>query len=282
MSGLVRTVRGREPGAGMPAPFTAPRTSWNVAVSARRTVAMSRVSLDDIKTVKKAFGTTVNDVVLAVASGALRRFLEGKGELPDKSLIAVVPVSVRTDEEKEATGGANKVSALFTSLASDIEDPVERLMAIHEVNKGAKEEHKAIGATFLQDWAEFAAPTTFALAARAYSGLKLADRHPVVHNLVISNVPGPPLPLYFMGARIEALHPLGPVFHGAGLNITVMSNNGRVGVGVIACRESMPDVDDLAQRFPAELERLREAVQASGATTPITKAKGRAKGKAKA
>ena len=83
----------------------------------------------------------------------------------------------------------------------------------------------------------------------------------MVHNLVISNVPGPPLPLYFMGARIEALHPLGPVFHGAGLNITVMSNNGRVGVGVIACRESMPDVDDLARRFPAELERLREAVR---------------------
>ena len=95
-----------------------------------------------------------------------------------------------------------------------------------------------------------------------------------MHNLVISNVPGPPLPLYFMGALIEALHPLGPVFHGAGLNITVMSNNGRVGVGVIACRESMPDVDDLAQRFPAELERLREAVEGREAVTPITKAKG--------
>ena len=94
-----------------------------------------------------------------------------------------------------------------------------------------------------------------------------------MHNLVISNVPGPPLPLYFMGARIEALHPLGPVFHGAGLNITVMSNNGRVGVGVIACRESMPDVDDLARRFPAELERLREAVQGQQEVTPITKAR---------
>jgi diacylglycerol O-acyltransferase len=98
-----------------------------------------------------------------------------------------------------------------------------------------------------------------------------------VHNLVISNVPGPPLPLYFMGAKIEAMHPLGPVFHGAGLNITVMSNNGRVGVGVIACRESMPDVDDLAQRFPAELARLREAVQARDSVTPISKAKGKTK-----
>ena len=94
-----------------------------------------------------------------------------------------------------------------------------------------------------------------------------------MHNLVISNVPGPPLPLYFMGALIEGLYPLGPVFHGAGLNITVMSNNGRVGVGVIACRESMPDVDDLARRFPAELARLREAVEDREPVTSIKKTK---------
>jgi diacylglycerol O-acyltransferase len=97
-----------------------------------------------------------------------------------------------------------------------------------------------------------------------------------VHNLVISNVPGPPVPLYFTGAKIEALYPLGPVFHGAGVNITVMSNDGHVHVGIIACRESMPDVDDLAKRFPAELERLKEAVagradSTSGNATPIRK-----------
>ena len=100
----------------------------------------------------------------------------------------------------------------------------------------------------------------FGLAVRAYAGLKLPEKHPVVHNLVISNVPGPPVPLYFMGARVEGLYPLGPVFHGAGLNITVMSNNGQLHVGIIACRESMPDVDDLTQRFPAELDRLQKAV----------------------
>ena len=95
-----------------------------------------------------------------------------------------------------------------------------------EANQNAKDHHNAISADSLQDWAEFAAPRTFGLAVRAYAGLRLAEKHPVVHNLVISNVPGPPVPLYFMGARIEALYPLGPVFHGAGLNITVMSNNG--------------------------------------------------------
>jgi diacylglycerol O-acyltransferase len=104
---------------------------------------------------------------------------------------------------------------------------------------------------------------------RAYAGLKLPELHPVVHNLVISNVPGPPVPLYFMGALIEALYPLGPVFHGAGLNVTVMSNNGRVNVGIIACRESMPDVEDLVRRFPAELARLKAAVAEIGKPTPV-------------
>jgi diacylglycerol O-acyltransferase len=133
-----------------------------------------------------------------------------------------------------------------------------------ERNRFAKEHHSAIDADSLQDWAEFAAPRTFGLAVRAYAGLRLPEKHPVVHNLVISNVPGPPVPLYFMGgAEILGLYPLGPVFHGAGLNVTVMSNNGRMHVGVIACRESMPDVDDLARRFPVELATLQAAVVAA-------------------
>ena len=133
-----------------------------------------------------------------------------------------------------------------------------------EANQNAKEHHNAISADSLQDWAEFAAPRTFGLAVRAYAGLRLAERHPVVHNLVISNVPGPPVPLYFMGARIEALYPLGPVFHGAGVNITVMSNDGQVHVGIIACRESMPDVDDLVQRFPEELDEAEGGRRGAG------------------
>ena len=96
-----------------------------------------------------------------------------------------------------------------------------------------------------------------------------------MHNLVISNVPGPPVPLYFMGAHIVALYPLGPVFHGAGLNITVMSNNGEMHVGIIACHESMPDVDDLVQRFPTELARLKAAVEARAEATPMKKARAR-------
>ena len=251
----------------MAAPLTAPRTSFNGTITSHRAIALAQMDLDDIKEVKAATGTTVNDVVLAVAGGALRSYLEDRDELPDSSLLATVPVSVRSESKRSA--GANKVSALFTKLGTDVEDPLERLEDMATSNRNAKEHHKAISADALQDWAEFAAPRTFGLAVRAYAGLRLAEKHPVVHNLVISNVPGPPLPLYFMGARIEALHPLGPVFHGAGLNITVMSNNGRVGVGVIACRESMPDVDDLARRFPAELARLRKAVP-SGARGQVS------------
>jgi WS/DGAT/MGAT family acyltransferase len=262
VQGFVQTRRAREGGAGMPAPFTAPRTSFNVAVSPHRTVAYTRVSLDDIKTIKNAFGTTVNDVVLAVASGALRRYLDRKGETPEKSLIGVVPVSVRTEEEKSQLG-SNKVSALFTSLASDIDDPVERLRAINEVNKGAKEEHNAIGANFLQNWAEFAAPTTFSLAARLYSSLKFAERHPVVHNLVISNVPGPPFPLYFAGAQLVALYPLGPIFDGAGLNITVISYMNYVDWGFIADRDAVPDIWDLANDVPEALAELKKAAEAA-------------------
>lgn len=257
---LTRTIGRAREGTAMAAPFSAPRTSFNGTITGHRSIAVADMDLEAIRAVKKASGTTVNDVVLAVSGGALRSYLDHRGELPASSLLATVPVSVR--EESKRDTGANKVSALFTKLGTDVEDPLERLEELAESNRNAKDHHNAISADSLQDWAEFAAPRTFGLAVRAYAGLRLAEKHPVVHNLVISNVPGPPVPLYFMGARIEALYPLGPVFHGAGLNITVMSNHGHVHVGIIACRESMPDVDDLVRRFPEELDRLTQAVAA--------------------
>ena len=251
--------RRRGGSGGMATPFTAPRTNFNAPVTPHRRVAFSTTSLEEVKQIKKAFGTTVNDVVLAICSGALRRYLAGRNELPDKSLIATCPVSVRGEEEKI---GSNQVSALFTKLYTDVEDPVERLLAIHEINKGAKEEHNAIGADTLQNWAEFAAPTTFSLAARMYTGLRLAERHPVIHNLVISNVPGPPFPLYFAGAKLVGLNPLGPIMDGAGLNITVLSYVDNINWGFIACRELMPDLWDLADAIPDAQSELLKLAQA--------------------
>jgi diacylglycerol O-acyltransferase len=262
VKGIAQTVGRARAGTAMAAPLTAPRTSFNGTITGHRTIGLVDLRLDDIKEVKEATGATVNDVVLAVAGGALRSYLEDRGELPEASLLATVPMSVRESSKRET--GANKVSALFTRLGTDVEDPLERLEGLARSNRNAKDHAQAISADSLQDWAEFAAPRTFGLAVRAYAGLRLAEKHPVVHNLVISNVPGPPIPLYFMGAEIKALVPLGPVFHGAGLNVTVMSNNGKMHVGIIACRESMPDVDDFAQRFPSELARLTAAVSGRG------------------
>ncbi|TNC29027.1 WS/DGAT/MGAT family O-acyltransferase [Amycolatopsis alkalitolerans] len=242
---------------GMPVPFTAPRTSFNRTITGLRTVAYTSVDLDEVKKVKNAFSVTVNDVVLALCAGGLRRYLDERGELPAEPLVATVPVSVADRSDKDE--GSNQLSAFFASLPTQLADPAARVYAIAESNRVSKEHHFSIKADMLQDWAQFAAPRLFGLAVRAYSALNLAERHPVVHNLVISNVPGPPMPLYLLGAKITGLYPLGPVFHGAGLNITVISNAGRVDVGLLAARELVPELWALADAIAAELKDLQKA-----------------------
>lgn len=255
---ITRTIERARQGTAMAAPLTAPRTAFNGNISGRRAIAVIDLSLDRIKEIKRAVeGATVNDVVLAISGGALRRYLEARGDLPATSLLASVPVSVHGKSDR--TGGTNKVSSLFAKLGTDIADPVLRLAQLATANAHAKAHHSAIPADTLQEWAEFAAPRTFGLAVRMVAGLKLAEKGPVIHNLVISNVPGPPVPLYFMGARIDGLYALGPVFHGAGLNITVMSSNGKMHVGLIACRDAVPDVRHLAEDFQVELDALYAA-----------------------
>jgi diacylglycerol O-acyltransferase len=255
---LARTIERARQGTAMAAPLTAPRTAFNGTISGRRAIAFADLSLDRIKEIKHSVeGATVNDVVLAISGGALRRYLEERDDLPSSSLLASVPVSVH--ETSRRTGGSNKVSTIFARLGTDVADPVARLGKLAVANANAKAHHKAISADTLQEWAEFAAPRTFGLAVRMVSSLKLAEKGPVIHNLVISNVPGPPVPLYFMGARIDALYPLGPVFHGAGLNVTVMSSNGKMHVGLIGCREAMPEISALAGHFEDELDSLYAA-----------------------
>jgi len=243
---------------GMPVPFTAPRTPFNRTITGLRSVAFTSVELDEVKKVKQAFGVTVNDVVLALCAGALRRYLEARDELPGEPLVATVPVSTVGRSERE-DGGTNQVSAFFASLPTQLADPAARVFAIAESNRVAKDHHFSIKADMLADWAQFAAPRIFGMAVRAYSALRLAEKHPAVHNLVISNVPGPPMPLYLLGARITGLHPMGPVFHGAGLNITVISNAGRVDVGLLGARELVPDLWPLADAIHAELKELLNA-----------------------
>jgi hypothetical protein len=154
---------------------------------------------------------------------------------------------------------------MFSTLATDIDDPVERLRKIHEANIGAKAEQKALGATMMMDWAEFAAPIMFSLAARLYTGTRLADHMPAAFNLIVSNVPGPPIPLYFCGARLVDLYPLGPILDSLGLNLTVLSNMDHMGFGFIACRELVPELWDLAHAVPEALAELTKALNGNAA-----------------
>ncbi len=256
-----------------PAPFSAPATSMNGPLTADRSFAASSLSLDTVKDVKNAFGCTVNDVVLTMCAGALRRYLDERDEHPDGPLVAMVPVSVRTEDQKGTHG--NQVSMMLTSLATDLDDPVERLNVIHQSTVIAKEQQHAIGADTLQEWAEFAAPAIFGRAARLYSNTRIADRHRPIFNVTISNVPGPPFPLYVAGARVLDTYPMGPIFDGGGLNITLMSYLDRVDFGLVACPDLIPDVWVIADGLCDALDELEAAARA----VPTTKAKQTAKAK---
>jgi WS/DGAT/MGAT family acyltransferase len=255
-SALRLRSRNRQPDVTpVPGPFSAPRTSFNLALTPRRSYAYTSVSLTDVKMIKNAFGATVNDVVLAVCAGSLRRYLDSIGEKPDGPLVAMVPVSVRSDDEKGTHG--NRVSNMFCSLASDIDDPVERLAAIHDGTAGAKDQLNAIGAETLTDWVEFAAPAVAGRAARLYSRTRIADRHRPIFNVTISNVPGPPFPLYSAGARLVAHYPMGPIFDGGGLNITVMSYLDHLDFGIVSCTDLIPDPWVLTDGLNDALDELR-------------------------
>ncbi|HTZ08980.1 MAG TPA: wax ester/triacylglycerol synthase family O-acyltransferase [Acidimicrobiales bacterium] len=259
----VRRVRSRSSGRAA-LPLTTPRTSLNAAITPHRSVAFSSISLEDVKRLKRACGTTVNDVVLALCTGAVRRYLLEGDELPSDPLVATVPVSVAPEVGNRR--GANKISAMFVALPCQIEDPLERLEAIRQGTKGAKEEHNALGAAVLLDWAEHATPNVFSAAARTYTRFKLADHHRPIHSMIISNVPGPDFPLYLAGAEMVAGFPLGPVMDGAGLNITVMSYRGVLNWGFMACTENVPRTAALAASVPGVLDELLGAAGLAPAT----------------
>ena len=251
-STVVKTVMRARSGQTMAPPFGAPRTAFNDTITPHRNIAYAQLDLGDIKKVKDHFDVKVNDVVMALVAGVLRQFLLDRGELPDSPLVAMVPVSVHGKSDRP---GRNQVSGMFSSLNTHIADPVERIKAIANANSVAKQHSSAIKATLLQDWSQFAAPAVFGMAMRAYARTSLTKRIPV-HNLVISNVPGPQVPLYFLGNEVKAMYPLGPIFQGSGLNITVMSLTGKLDVGIIACPELLPDLWELADDFAVGMEEL--------------------------
>jgi len=270
-AGLNLRRRNREPDtAPPPAPFSAPPTSINTSITPHRKFAFTQMSLDDVKHVKNSLGGTVNDIVLAMCAGALRRYFDERGEVLEGPLVGMIPISVRAEGEQGAMG--NRVSSMLVSLASDIDDPIERLAAIRNATKNAKEQDKAIGADTLTNWAEFAAPAIAARAARLYSNMKIADRHRPLFNVTISNVPGPPFPLYCAGARLVALYPMGPIMEGGALNMTVMSYMDTMNFGLVACAETIPNVESIARYLDDSLDELMKLANAKEAPAKAAKA----------
>jgi WS/DGAT/MGAT family acyltransferase len=239
-------------------PTAAPRTPWNRSISPHRRFAFTTVPLADAKAIKSALGCTFNDVVMAICSGALRRYLSHHDALPDEPLVAMVPVSIRTGGESDTY--ENRVSALLANLATHLEDPVERLYAIRGAMQAAKDMHAAIPAEVLQDVTRFAPPAVAARAMRLYSRTRIADRLNPPFNLIISNVPGPSAPLYSAGARLEHFYPVSAVADGQGLNITVQSYCGNLDFGIVVDRELVPDVWDLAGMLHDATDELLAAV----------------------
>ncbi len=239
-------------------PSKAPRLSFNTTITPHRRYAFGTLSLDDVKAIKNAAGTTVNDVVMALCSGALRRWLIEHNELPDDPLVAMIPVSVRTEEEKGKLG--NRVSTMMAALPTNESDPRKALERVHASMKSAKAQHAAIPANLLADFAQFATPALAARAARAVARTGLVDRIDPICNVVISNVPGPNFPLYSAGARVVGSYPVSTIGDGMGLNITVQSYMNNLDFGLISCRELVPDVWRLMDHLGEALEELKQAV----------------------
>ena len=237
----------------------APRTSFNKAITAHRKYAFRSLPLADARYVKTVFGTTINDVVMAISAAALRAYLLEHNELPLDPLIAMVPVSIRTGNEADAY--SNRVTSILAPLHTQISDPVERLKAIGASMRSAKEMQQAVPADLLTDLAQFAPPALAARASRMVSRTGVANRMNPPFNVVISNVPGPNIPLYTAGATLEHFFPVSTIVDGQGMNITVQSYMGRLDFGVIGCREVFPDVWSLVDGLGAGLAELVAAAR---------------------
>jgi WS/DGAT/MGAT family acyltransferase len=249
-----RQVVLRRPGRRASAVLDAPRTPFSGRVSAHRRIAFGQLALADVKAAKNRHGTTVNDVVVSVCAGAVRRWLIEHRALPAGPLVAQIPISVRTQEQAGTYG--NRIMLQAVPLYTDIADPVERLRRTHEALGDMKERHKALPAQLLQDANHFIPPAVFALAARSTFALATSTAGRPPWNLVISNVPGPQFPLYLAGARLVANYPISVITDGMGLNITVMSYCGHLDFGLVADRDQMPDVQVLLRWLREEVDLL--------------------------
>jgi diacylglycerol O-acyltransferase len=256
LRGLVAARRAAKIAA--PLGYDTPDTPFNRALRARRVFATTSLSVEECKRVKNAFGVTLNDVVLALCGGSLRRWLTAHDGEPRRPLIASIPVGA--DEAGDAPRlYGNRVAYFQTALRVDLADPVERLLATREVTLEAKRELEIVGRRTALDWMEYLPPIPYTMVKRLHSHFRLADLYPSPANLVVSNVPGPREPLYWNGARLVELYSVGPLSEGIGLNLTVWSYCDRMYCALLACPEQIPDPHAITAGLRDELHALLDA-----------------------
>lgn len=232
----------------------APKTAFNASVTKGRAFAAVSLPLAELKGIGKAHEATVNDMVLMVVSTALRRHLGKQRALPKKSLIAAVPVSLRAAGD---TTSDNQASMSLISLGTHLADPLKRLEHIRRASQSMKSTLGSVKNILPTDFPSLGLPWLMEAAASLYGRAKVADRIPQVANVVISNVPGPPMPLYLAGGRMLTNYPTSIVVHGMALNITVQSYNGSLDFGLMADAKAMPDVRAFAQAIEVAFDDLR-------------------------
>jgi WS/DGAT/MGAT family acyltransferase len=249
---LVNVVRSMRGGAsGLALPLQAPKSVLNQRISRSRRFATQQVSLERVKKLAAASGGTLNDVVLAICGASLRRFLRELDALPDRPLVAMVPVNVRP---KDDPGGGNAVGAILASLATNVEDPRASLDAVIASTKRAKAQLQGMSKSAIMQYSALVlAPLMLSFIPGVPGRIRPA------FNVVISNVPGPETPLYFRGWRLDEMYPLSIPFHGYGLNITVQSYAGSLNFGFTGCRDTLPHLQRLAVYSGEVLEKMERA-----------------------
>jgi diacylglycerol O-acyltransferase / wax synthase len=235
-----------------------PPTRFNEPIGPHRRVRYLDIPLDEVKAAKVASGTKLNDIVLAVVAGGLRRYLDRHGELPDEPLVAFVPVSGRGGDSSGIEG--NQTSMVHVELATDEADAASRLKRIAAASSEAKARHDDLGPSLFVDLTEFGGPALANASLRLMETMRLAERTRFGGNVVVSNIPGPSFPLYTAGAPITRLYPMGPVVQGGGLNITLLSYLDNLGFSIVTDRDLVPDLDDLVGDLQDSFHELAAAV----------------------
>ncbi len=237
---------------GRAVPFRAPKTLFNGRIHTPRRFATQHYSVDRMRTVAKATGGSLNDVFLAICGGALRRYLVEASALPDQSLIANVPVSVRDDAE---AGVGNAITFLYSSLGTDLDDPVARIRAIQDSTRLGKERLPAVDGLAMDAYTAVLMGPFLSQAILGFGG-----RGRPASNVVISNVPGPNEPRYIDGSRLLEIYPVSLLFNGQALNITAVSYDGEFNIGFTGCRDSIPSLQKIAVYAGEELDELEQAL----------------------